>query len=227
MHRNAACRQARALGASLAVTFAFLVSHTALSPARAQSARANPDFVLNEVLADPARDWDGDGEVSASNDEWVEVYNRGGAAVSLEGFRLGSIDREWAYGFSGSLSAGERLTVFGSTSKTWQQEHGESAFGLRLANAGDTIVLWQIAGADTILVDAYTYQSHEADDDRSSGRRPDGGEVWELYDALNPYTGSTPPLGNDCAPTPGTSNNCVTPVAPETWGGIKARHRDR
>jgi hypothetical protein len=86
-------------------------------------------------------------------------------------------------------------------------------------------VLWQIVDTDTLMVDVFEFLNHEADDDRSSGRRPDGAEHWELYDALNSYGGSTPPPGNGCAPTPGASNDCVTPVEDASWGDVKARHR--
>jgi hypothetical protein len=115
------------------------------------------------------------------------------------------------------------MVIYGSTSKAWQQENGVAAFGLRLANAGDIVVLWRLSAADTVVIDQYTYADHEADDDRSSGRRPDGGVVWELYDGLNPYTGSALPPGNGCAPTPGQSNGCITPVEDATWGQIKAQ----
>jgi hypothetical protein len=181
--------------------------------------------VLNEVLADPASDWDGDQEINTTNDEWVEIVNAGDVPADLDGLRLGDLERGWAYGFTGTLPVEGRLVVYGSSSKVWQQENGVSAFGLRLANTGDTVVLWRLTEADTVIVDQYTYLDHEADDDRASGRRPDGAPNWELYDAMNPYTGSTLPLGNGCAPTPGQSNNCITPVEEATWGRIKASQR--
>ncbi len=202
-----------------------LVGATLFTTFLISPALATPDIVLNEVLGDPARDWDGDGEINSTGDEWVEIYNRGAGAVDLTGYRIGDLDRSWAYGFSGSLQADGRVVVFGSDSKVWQQANGESAYGLRLSNSGDTVVLWQISGSDTLQVDSFTYANHEADDDRSSGRRPDGAEHWELYDGLNGYGGTTPPPGNGCMPTPGASNNCVTAIDESSWGAVKARHR--
>jgi hypothetical protein len=189
------------------------------------AAWAQPDVVLNEVLADPARDWDGDSEISSVGDEWVEIVNRGVAAVDLTGYRLGDLDRAWAFEFTGFIQPEQRRIVYGSESKEWQLAHGEPAYGLRLSNSGDTVVLWQIADTDTLMIDVFEFQDHEADDDRSSGRRPDGAEHWELYDGFNAYGGSTPPPGNGCAPTPGASNDCVTPVEDSTWGRVKSRHR--
>ena len=191
-----------------------------------QPAIANPLVALNEVLADPARDWDGDTTINSANDEWVEIVNVGAVPADLSGLRLGDQERVWAYGFTGSLPVGGKVTIYGSTSKAWQTANGLSAFGLRLSNTGDTIVLWQLAAADTTILDQFTFLDHEAEDDRSSGRRPDGGATWELFDALNPYTGNELPAGNGCAPSPGLPNNCATPVAPSTWGRIKALHRE-
>jgi len=98
-------------------------------------------------------------------------------------------------------------------------------FGLSLGNTGDKVLLWKVTGTDTTLVDGYTYKTNEAASDRAVGRTADGND-WKLEDALNPYTGSTPPLGTGCAPTPGLPNDCgVTPVARETWGRLKALYR--
>ncbi len=179
------------------------------------------DLMISEILADPAIDWNGDGDTQATTDEWVEVYNAGAMPVNLDGYLLGDADQNLAYGFTGSLAAGDHFVVFGDMSKVWQSANGVAAFGLRLANGGDTVALWQIAGADTVLVESYTYADHEAEDDRSTGRRPDGASTWELFDGLNAYTGDDPPLGNGCAPTPGITNNCITPVEDSTWGRIK------
>jgi hypothetical protein len=196
----------------------------ALLGGAAAPAAAIPAVALNEILADPARDWNGDATVDAVDDEWIEIVNTGAVPVDLTGLRIGDLDRAWGYGFSGSLAVEGRLVVYGSDAKAWQQANGVGAFGLRLANAGDTVVLWQVTATDTTLVDRYTYADHEADDDRSSGRRPDGAPTWELFDALNPYSGGALPQGNGCAPTPAASNHCTTAVEDATWGEIKARH---
>ncbi len=203
---------------------AGLVIGMCLTGMPVHSAHGDPAVLLNEVLADPARDWDGDTVVDAAEDEWVEIVNAGNVPADLTGVRIGDLDRAWAYGFSGILPVEGRLVVYGSDAKAWQQANGVGAFGLRLANTGDTVVLWHVTATDTMLLDQYTYVDHEADDDRSSGRRPDAGSTWELFDALNPYTGGAVPAGNGCAPTPGGSNHCTTPVEDATWGQIKIRH---
>jgi hypothetical protein len=183
------------------------------------------DVLLNEILAGPGRDWNGDGVVSSRDDEWVEVVNTGGGAVDLSGYLLSDADSTFRYVFSGVLGAGERRVVFGLQAVEWQRSSGRAIGGLSLNNAGDTVRLFLAMGADTILVDAYGYKSHEAVTDRASGRRPDGG-VWALFDGLNVYTGSLEPPSSLCLPSPGAVNQCApTEARPSTWGRIKGSYR--
>ncbi len=191
-------------------------------PARSPS---GPALVLNEIVAGPARDWNGDGTFSARDDEWIEVFNAGTEPLDLSGYLLTDSDRLPRFAFAGTLAPGARRLVFGKDSYDWEKATGNPAYGLSLSNSGDTVMLWQVAGAETLLVDSYAYKSHEAAADRATGRVPDGGE-WSLLDALNPYVGTTPPLGTGCSPTPGAANVCEdTPVTPATWGKLKALYR--
>jgi hypothetical protein len=184
---------------------------------------ANCQVLLNEVVADPARDWDGDGAYDFRDDEWVEVVNAGSGSTDLSQLFLADESGGFVYGFDGSLNPGEVRVVYGSESVLWEQSHGESATGLRLGNDGDTVTLWQVSEGDTLLLDAYSYNTQEAEDDRSTGRNPDGAGTWEIFDALNPYGGQGPPAGNGLPPTPGERNDGTgqTPVAESTWGRVK------
>ena len=176
---------------------------------------------LNEILADPATDWNGDGTVQFRDDEWVEIVNTGPAAVSLDGLFLADASNIFRFGFSGNLAPGAVLIVYGTDSVTWETSTGASTVGLSLNNAGDTVRLFHVVGAESLVVDEHIYAAHEGLDDRSTGRQPDGGDTWVVFDALNPYTGSTAPLGSGCPPTPGAPNGCPLPVAPATWTGVK------
>ncbi len=182
-------------------------------------------LVLNEFLAGPATDWNGSGAVSTRDDEWVEVYNAGATVVDLSSYLLTDGDLVPRYAFSGTLAPGGWHVVYGSDSYAWEKAVGQPAYGLSLGNSGDTVMLWQVAGAETVLVDSYAYRAHEAASDRAVGRRVDGGE-WALLDALDPYTGTTPPLGTGCAPSPGVTNLCGdTPALTSTWGRIKSLYK--
>lgn len=195
---------------------AWIVSAGMAQPCRSQ-------VRINEILADPGFDWNGDGTVGFKEDEWVEIVNAGPTPVAIDDLRLSDAGTVvFRYGFSGTLAPGSTFLVFGSQSVAWETANGLSTVGLSLNNAGDTVRLWQLAGSDTLLVDTYTYAAHEVLDDRSTGRLPDGTGEWRVFDARNPYTGTTPPLGTGCAPTPGAANACPTAVAPSTWTRVKA-----
>jgi hypothetical protein len=182
-------------------------------------------LVLNEILADPASDWDGDGAVGSRADEWVEVTNAGTSSIDLSKYRLGDLSggTTWRFGFSGTLEPGGVVVVYGSTAQTWQSENGFPAMGLSLNNSGDTVSLYAIEGTDTLVVDAYAYVTHEVVDDRATGRPADSPGEWRVFDGNNPYDGEVPPLGTGCFPSPGTANTCgpQVPVKGATWGVIK------
>lgn len=180
---------------------------------------------LNEFLAGPARDWDGSGAVSTRDDEWVEVRNASAVPLDLTGFIITDGDSLPRFALSGILAPGERRLVTGKQSYDWEKANAQPAFGLSLGNSGDAVVLWQIQGPDTVVVDSYTYKSHEAAADRAVGRLNDDG-TWGLFDSLNPYTGTTLPVGSGCAPSPSAANTCgVTSTRRATWGELKQLYR--
>ena len=188
-------------------------------------AQAQSSLKLNEFLAGPARDWDGSGAVSTRDDEWIEVVNTGSSPLDLSGYLLTDGDKLPRFAFAGSLASGAVRVVYGKESVDWERATGNPVFGLSLGNAGDSVMLWQVTGADTVLVDSYTYLSHEAASDRAVGRVPDGG-TWALEDGLNAYSGTTPPTGTGCLPSPGTSSLCgVTPTLKASWGRVKTLYR--
>jgi hypothetical protein len=201
--------------AAMLVIAAGLTALGAAQPCGAQ-------ILVNEILADPGIDWDGSGTVDSRDDEWVEIVNAGLAPVVLDEYRLsdgGSM--LFRYAFTGTLEPGAVRLVTGAQSVEWEMANGISTTGLSLNNAGDSVRLWRVVGADTTLADSYTYVGFEVLDDRSVGRMPDGAAEWRLFDAHNPYAGTTPPLGTGCNPTPGNSNSCATPVEPAVWSRVK------
>lgn len=197
-------------------------------------------ILINEIMADPASDWSGDSTYSYRDDEWVEVYNAGSEPVDLSTYWLSDADSTLLYNFSGGLGPRRHRVILGADAVVWQRANGRSAVGLRLNNTGDTVILWKtppvIEGTaglegrrsgqpEPMMVDSYVYSSHEAEDDRSTGRLPDGEPSWVLFDGMNPYTGSQEPQGEGCMPTPGGSNGCATPAEDRSWGAIKILYR--
>jgi len=192
----------------------------------ALSGPVQADVVFNEVLADPASDWNGDGTVHSRDDEWIEIVNDSETSIDLAGVRIASADTAWRYEFSGTLAAHTVRVVYGHESYAWEQETGNPAYGLRLSNTGGTITLWRLTESDTLLVDQVEYLDAEAEDDRSGGRPASSPDEWLLFDALNPYTGDPPPYPTGCQPSPGLSNQCTLPVLDESWGLIKEIYGD-
>jgi hypothetical protein len=203
-------------------TFALFLS---LVAAASSPVAAAPDLRLSEFMAAPASDWDGNGVFSSRDDEWVEIVNGGAVPVDLADWFVTDGDSIPRYAFTGTLAPGAVLLVTGGMSVDWERATGHPVFGLSLGNTGDQVLLWHVGGADTVLVDAYAYKSHESAADRATGRTPDGAE-WRLEDQLNPYAGATQPTGTGCPPTPGLPNDCgVTPTRRDTWGHVKAQWR--
>lgn len=208
--------------------FRFLVPLAMLLGISIASSRgAGAQVAINEFVADPAHDWNGDNTVSSRDDEWIEIINLGAAPVDLSAYRLSDVDgpRVLRYGFAGTLEPGAVRVVYGSDAKAWEEANGFPAYGLHLNNAGDRVSLFRIAGGDTALVDSYTYTEVPTRDDRAVGRRSDTPSAWVVYDGLNPCTSGCDPLGTNCTPTPGARNTCTTPTRSETWGRIKSRYR--
>jgi len=195
-------------------------------PAAATTACADEPLRLNEFMAGPARDWDGNGVFSSRDDEWVEVVNMGATPLDLTGYLVTDRDSIPRMALGGTLAPGAHLVVTGGEAYAWEQANGRPAVGLSLANSGDAVLLWRVVAEDTLLVDSHDYRSHEAAADRSVGRAPDGTGEWVVFDSLNPYTGTTPPPGNGCPPTPGLENVCdTTPARRVPWGRIKGAYR--
>lgn len=213
------------IGRRVSIMFLALAACAYLAPPAARAAAPAAGVVISEFLAGPSTDWNGSGAYSSRDDEWVEVFNTGATPADLSTFFLTDGDSIPRYAFTGSLAPGERRIVFGSDAYDWERATGHPAFGLSLANSGDAVMLWQIAGPDTAVADAYTYRSHEAAADRAVGRLNDYG-AWVLFDGLNPYTGTIAPFGTGCLPSPNAGTACgATVTRRATWGRLKTMYR--
>ncbi len=188
------------------------------------SARGSADVLISEFMADPARDYDGDGDYNYRNDEWVEIINTGDSAVDLSGYLLcdGNEDGYIRYGFTGILQSGQVRIIFGSDSRIWEDANDFPIYGLSLNNSGDNLSLFRTDGSDTLLVDSIDYEDNAARDDCSVGRNPENTNLWELFDAYNPCPECSPIGGNGYVPTPGSVNTCVTDAEKASWGKIKS-----
>jgi hypothetical protein len=203
----------------VAFLFVAIFALSSLAPEGAAQIR------LNEILADPASDWDGDSVTGSKEDEWVEIANTGGSSVDLSAFRLTDLSAgtDFRFALSGTLGPGQVRVIFGSEVVAWQQANGVGAFGLSLNNSGDTVYLYSISGTDTSVVDSYAYATNQVKDDRAVGRMPNGTGAWVIFDGLNPYTG-TEYTATGCIPSPGSGTDCATPTQDMSWGRVKSQY---
>ena len=209
----------------IAVAAAVAIETVSVRDAEGEGRAAATGLRLNEILAAPARDWDGDGLYDSKNDEWVEIQNVGPDMLAIDEYRLGDGARTVRFAFSGTLAPGEVKLILGSEAVAWQRSQGLTTAGLSLNNSGDQVYLLRVTGPDTTTVDTHAYGSIEGGSDRSVGRAGTGSEDWILFDSLNRYTGSGTPAGTGCSPTPGGVNGCTTDVGSTTWGAIKRLYR--
>jgi hypothetical protein len=124
---------------ALAVAIQAVLIRDAAGVAGSHSGARAPGsgLVLNEILAGPARDWDGDGVYDSRGDEWIEVQNVGPATLALEEYRLTDVDRTVRFALDGVLAPGAVRLVTGSAAVAWQRSQGLATTGLSLNNSGD------------------------------------------------------------------------------------------
>ncbi len=138
---------------------------------------AGADVLINEMLPNPAKDWNGNGDISGMDDEFIELYNSGNESVDISGYVLKdkvfrSTPGEYVLPEGTSIGPKEFLLIFVSKSGVFQ------------GNDGDAIGLYDPSGNP---VDEKEYDA--TTEDVSFARIPDGGE-W----------------GNSTSPTPAISN---------------------
>ncbi len=156
------------------------------------------DVVINEILYHPR---DPQGPATNSPEQWIELHNRGAAAVDLTGWRI-DVDRETVYRFAPgrTIAAGGFLVVAKDAAHLQALHPGADIVGdftNRLSNGGERIELFDNAGAPSDAagnpVDEVFYRdgppwpgyadglgaSLELRDPRSDNSRP---EAWTASD---------------------------------------------
>ncbi|NJL29532.1 MAG: hypothetical protein HC897_17415, partial [Thermoanaerobaculia bacterium] len=138
----------------------------------------HPDVIISEIHADPhgtEGDANGDGTVSSTHDEFVEIWNTSYAAVDVSSWQIhDGTGLRFTFPASTVIPAREAAVVFGGGSPTG--DFGNAAANglvftatLGLNNTGDTVTLKDDLGA---TVQSVTYGS-EGGDDQSLTRSPD------------------------------------------------------
>lgn len=141
------------------------------------------DIVLNEFVA---KNNNGPLDEAGQAEDWIELHNRGNAAVDLSGFglsdQLGDA-RPWPIPAGTSLAPGESLLIWADDDPLDGPMHAD----FKLSTDGEEVVLYAADG-DTVL-DYVAFGGQEAD--VSTLRLHDGAELW----VTSPDT--TPGASND------------------------------
>ena len=122
--------------------------------------RINEWMASNHSFLDPA-----DGQ----SDDWFELYNPTGAAVSLSSWSLADAVTSFTIPSGYSIPAGGFLMVWADNQTIQNTGSGQLHVPFQLAAGGDTIIL---RAPDTQLVDSVTFGPQATD--VSEGRYPDG-----------------------------------------------------
>ncbi len=178
-----------------------------------------PTVMINEILASPQGDANGDGIIHAYEDEFIELYNAGDTPVDLSGWTLSDDDSPggaFVFPAGTTIDAYGFATLFGGgdpTGFTGPVFADDGRLGNGLANTGDTVELRR-AGE---LIDERTYGS-DGNHMESMIRLPDGYGDW-----------TRPSLeGFDWDYSPQASNGeSVTWTTGKSWGAIKSLFLDR
>jgi len=163
--------------------------------------------VLSELMYHPASDHDGD--------EYIELHNTGGSAVSLSGWKLDGVS--YVFGAGASIGAGARL-VLAQDAVRFQATYGFAPFGeydLVLDNGGEHVAL---LNGSSVIQDEVSY-----DDVGDWPILPDGlGPSLEVIDAS--ADNSTPRnwrASLAAGGTPGASNSVAAVGLPPWISGVQ------
>lgn len=156
----------------------------ASSPAQQTAPTGQADLRINEFMADNVtvlQDPDEPGEFP----DWIELYNGGADAVSLDGLFLSddpALPRKFAIPAGLSVAANGFMLFYADD----DGKQGPQHLNFKLSATGEFIGLYGAKGATTI--DSYTFGAQTPD--VSSGHQPDGSGPWRFI----------------AKPTPGKSN---------------------
>lgn len=93
------------------------------------------------------------GTVNSANDEWIELYNDGGAAVPLDGWALSSADGQPNIALTGAIGAGAYFLLERTSDDTISGVTADQIYVGSLSNAGEMFSLTDSSGTTVDQVD--------------------------------------------------------------------------
>ena len=176
--------------------------------------RAEAVILINEVLADPSAlfgDANGDGVISTTQDEFVELVNTGSDPTPLASWTLSdAFQVRHVFSVAAMIPAYSFFVVFGGGAPVGFANVATASTGsLGLNNSGDTVTLWD---ALAMPVDLFTYGA-AGGQDVSLTRFPDalGGFIQHSAVSNNAFSTETTVDGLRALP----HDSAQSPVIPE------------
>lgn len=158
-------------GREILLCVCLILTFIIIIPNEESEAQDVSDIVINEFLARPNSDWDGDDIYDSSDDEWVELYNPTDILINVSGCFIGDSGSEREITGNGDILPHGFFIIYGS-------DYGSLSFN----NAGDTVRFLDTDG--TTVIDSYDFFS--ADQDVSEGREADGASSWITFESPTP-----------------------------------------
>ena len=135
------------------------------------------------------------------NEDWIELYNAGGAAVNLTGLFLSDNPnklQKYQIPALAPIAPGGRQMIFCSNQNTIQANEIHTSFKLRQAN-NEWFILSDALGN---IVDSVHLGSRRTQVDHSHGRTNDGGATWGTFTNPSPNAANAGArLGYEAPPT--------------------------
>ncbi len=192
------------------------------TPTRTPTPAAYPTSIgLNEFMPNPESDWNGDGILGDTNDEYIELYNANAFAVHLGGWQVDDVAGGGSTAYS--LPPGTTLPAGGFLA-LWSRDTG-----IALNNSGGDSV--RLLRPDGLEVESATYTAAPAD--AATSKTTDGGGEWTM--AYPPSPGAPNQPGATPTPTPtatpgvypdGVSLNEYMPDPASDWNGDGAADQE-
>ena len=150
----------------------------------------NAQVVINEISA---ANYTGITDNYGDNEDWIELYNTGGAAVDLSGYYLSDEELEpmkWEIPAGTTINAGDYLLIFASDRNESTGGNLHTSFKITQAKQ-EGAVLSDPSGAilDSYLLTIANQRDH------SRGRLTDGANDWGIFTTPTPGAANTGGMG--------------------------------
>ena len=156
--------------------------------------------VINEILADPDEDSNGDGILSTDDDEFIEIINNTGVTQDISNWTIeDATEVRHTFNANTLLNSNESIVVFGGGTPTGINGLVQITSSLSLNNTGDDVILRNSSGE---IVDQYSFGS-EGNSGTSLARHPDITGSFVLHTDI---------ISNSVSFSPGTKNSDGTPL---------------